>query len=35
MAGACKDHGEMRNAYEILVAMSEGKVPLVKPRPRR
>jgi hypothetical protein len=32
MGGACSTHGEMRNAYEILVEKPEGKISLGKSR---
>jgi len=32
MDGACGTHGEMRNAYEILVGKPQGKRPLGRPR---
>jgi len=31
MGGTCSMHGEMRNAYEILVGKPEGKRPLGRP----
>jgi hypothetical protein len=36
MGGACSTNGEDRNAYRLLVGMSEGrKPPLGRPRRRR
>jgi hypothetical protein len=32
MGGACSKHGEMRNAYEIVVGKPETKRPLGRPR---
>jgi len=34
MDRACSPHGEMRNAYKILIGRHEGKSPLVRPRRR-
>jgi hypothetical protein len=34
MVGACSMHGEMRNAYKILVGKPEGKTPRARPRRR-
>jgi hypothetical protein len=35
MGGACSGHGDMRNAYKILVGKPEGKRLLGRPRCRR
>jgi len=32
MVGACSTHGEMRNAYKILVRKLDGQSPLWRPR---
>jgi hypothetical protein len=34
MDGSCSMHGEMRNAYIILVGKPEGKRPLIRQRHR-
>jgi hypothetical protein len=34
MVGECSEHGEMRNAYKILVEKPEGKRQLGRPRRR-
>jgi hypothetical protein len=34
MGRACSTNGEKRNAYRVLVGMSEGKIPLGRPRCR-
>jgi hypothetical protein len=34
MGGACGAHGEVRNAYNILVGKPEGRRPLGRPRQR-
>jgi hypothetical protein len=34
MGGACSMHGEMRNAFKIMVGKPEGKRPLGKPKHR-
>jgi hypothetical protein len=35
MGGACRVHGEVRGAYNILVGRPEGRRPLGRPRRRR
>jgi len=32
MGGICSTHGEMRNAYKILIGKPEGKTAFGKPR---
>jgi hypothetical protein len=34
MCKACSTHGEMRNAYRVLVGKPDGKIPLGRPRHR-